>query len=141
MEKENHFNNAYDTLVENQLGSNYNSGTPGDNMGIGGKGMSFKPESMSLLDIVQKYEDDKRQKNPNDPIIAYPLDKIPTDLGEMVVRLASLVTLFKQAAGNPIIKENPKAVKTIKKILKKLSHSGGVIMSIKDDIDDLVVEK
>jgi hypothetical protein len=145
MEKESNFNKLYDILQEElQLGSNYSmyGNTKGDALGVGNKGLNFSPERTSLLDVVDSLEKEKSKTKADNPVMAYPLQsKITEDLSEVVVKLSELVTKFSHAGGNPIIKENPKAVKTVKRIVKKLSHAGGVVMSLKEDIDDLVVDK
>ena len=145
MEKESNFNKLYDILQEElQLGSNYSmyGNTKGDAMGVGNKGMNFAAAKVSLLDIVDTLDKEKRDSKVDNPVMAYPLqNRIPEDLSDVVEKLTELVSKFSHAGGNPIIKENPAGLKTIKKIVKKLAHAGGVVISIKDDIDDLVVEK
>lgn len=75
-------------------------------------------------------------------MIGYPLqNKIPEDLSEIVGTLASITGRFRQAGSNPIIKENPKALAAVKRIIKKLKRTGAIMISLRHDLDDLVVEK
>lgn len=145
MQTKNKFNDLYETLQES-LGSNssmtMHSAENGGGLNVGGKGMQVAPSKMTMLDIIAGIEHDMRKKHPNAPVIGYPLqNKIPEDLGDAVVMLADVTGRFRQAGLNPIIKENPKALAAVKRILKKLKRSGAIILSIKHDLDDLVVEK
>ena len=145
MQTKNKFNNLYETLQES-LGSNYSmtthSAENGGGLNVGGKGMQVAPEKMTMLDIIAGIERDMRKKHPDAPVIGYPLQNtIPEDLGDAVVMLADITGRFKHAGLNPIIKENPKALAAVKRILKKLKRSGAIMLSIKHDLDDLVVEK
>lgn len=145
MQTKNKFNNLYETIQES-LGSNYSmtthSAENGGGMNVGGKGMQMAPSKMTMLDIIAGIEQDMRKKNPNAPVIGYPLQNtIPEDLGDVVVMLADITGRFKQAGLNPVIKNNPKALAAVKRIFKKLKRSGAIMLSIKHDLDDLVVEK
>jgi hypothetical protein len=148
--KENQFNKLYRIFAEDaSISSNFSmqgggAGRSAGGVGYppGGGGIEMNPTKVSLLDIVAEYEKEKRKKNPSNPIIGYPLqNKLPEDIGEIFVKISEIASRFKVFCDNPIIKENPKALKTGKKMLKKLAHAGGAIMSLKDDLDDLIVEK
>lgn len=144
MQKKNKFNNLYETLQES-LGSNYSmtthSAENGGGLNTGGKGMQMAPTKMTMLDIIAGIEQDMRKKHPDSPVIGYPLQNtIPEDLGDIVVMLAEITGRFKQAGGNPVIKGNPKALAAVKRVLKKLKRTGAIMMSLKNDLDDLVVE-
>lgn len=145
MQTKNKFNSLYETIQES-LGSNYSmttrSAENGGGLNVGGKGMQMAPTRMTMLDIIAGIEQDMRKKHPNAPVIGYPLqNKIPEDLSELVLKLADITGRFKQAGHSPIIKGNPKALKAVKTIIKKLRRSGAIMMSLKHDLDDLVVEK
>ena len=138
MEKENKFNKTYDTLHENALGSNFQSN---DALGVGGKGMTVHPQQVSFLDIIAGIERDRRKRRPDLPVIGYPLqNRIPDDLADVVDKLSSVTARFAQAKNNPVLKDNKKASKAVNKILKKLITTGKILISLKVDLDDLVVE-
>lgn len=139
MEKENKFNNMYDTILENALGSSY--GNSNDALGVGGKGMTVHPQQVSFLDIIAGIERDRRKRRPDLPVIGYPLqNRIPDDLAEVVDKLSGITARFAQAHKNPVLKDNEKASKAVKTILKKLVKTGKILLSLKNDLDDLVVE-
>jgi len=147
MQEKNKFNLAYTEVIQEyaNVGSggmtNLRSGENGGGLNVGGKGMNMGPNQVTLLDILADIEKQKRKKNPDTPIIAYPLqNNIPDDLAELVAGMADITALFVQASHSPVIKEHEKGRKAIKKIVKKLKHAGDVVMSIKHNLDDLVVE-
>jgi len=143
MQTKNKFNNTYETIQES-LGSSMttHSAENGGGLNVGGKGMQMAPTKMTMLDIIAGIEQDMRKKHPDAPVIGYPLqNKIPEDLSEIVGTLADITGRFKQAGSNPIIKENPKALAAVKRIVKKLKRTGAIMISLRHDLDDLVVEK
>lgn len=144
MQTKNKFNKLYQNINES-LGSNYSMGSHsaenGGGLNVGGKGMNAKPERVSMLDIIAGIEREKKNRNPDMPVIGYPLqNKIPEDLSEIVRMLAEIAGKFKQASDNPVIKGNEKALKASLRILNKLKKSGAIMISLKHDLDDLVVE-
>lgn len=141
MTKKNKFNKQYDNIQESlTLGSNP-SFENGGGLNVGGKGMNMGPEQISFLDIIAGIAKEKRKRQPDSPIIGYPLqNKIPDELADVVEKLSNVAGKFKQAGQNPVIRDNEKANKAVKRILKKLARSGGILMSLKNDLDDLVVE-
>lgn len=141
MTSKNKFNKQYESIQESlTLGSNP-SFENGGGLNVGGKGMSMGPEQISFLDIIAGIAKEKRKRQPDSPIIGYPLqNKIPDDLADVVGKLADVTGKFKQAGQNPVIRDNEKARKAVARILKKLKRSGGILMSLKKDLDDLVVE-
>lgn len=147
MQQKNKFNTAYDKIIQEspQLGggtmSNLRSAENGGGLNVGGKGMNMGPEAVSLLDILAQIEREKRKQRPESPIIAYPLqNKIPEDLAELVERAADIAGMFVQARKSPVFKNHEKGDKAAKNAIKKLKHVGAVLMSLRDDLDDLVVE-
>ena len=144
MQTKNKFNKLYQNINES-LGSNYSMGSHsaenGGGLNVGGKGMNAKPERVSMLDIIAGIEREKKNRDTSAPVIGYPLqNKIPEDLSEIVRMLAEIAGKFKQASDNPVIKGNEKAYKAAIRILKKLKKSGAIMISLKHDLDDLVVE-
>lgn len=142
MQRKNKFNKAFDKIINETLtlGSNP-SFEHGGGLNVGGKGMNMGPEQVSFLDIIAGIAKEKRKRNPGDPIIGYPLqNKIPDEIADVIEKLANVTGKFKQATGNPVIRDNEKAMNTCKKITKKLRRSGAILMSIREDLDDLVVE-
>jgi len=141
MTKKNKFNKQLENIQESlTLGSNA-SFEHGGGMNVGGKGMSMGPEQISFLDIIAGIAKEKRRRKPDDPIIGYPLqNKIPDDLADVVEKLSNVTGKFYQAGRNPVIRDNKKAHDAVVRIIKKLKKSGGILMSLKKDLDDLVVE-
>lgn len=144
MQTKNKFNELYQNINES-LGSNYSmtthSAENGGGLNVGGKGMNATPERVSMLDIIAGIERERKNRNPQAPVIGYPLqNKIPEDLSEVVRMLAELAGKFKHASDNPVIKGNEKAYKAAIRIMKKLKKSGAIMISLKHDLDDLVVE-
>lgn len=141
MTNKNKFNKQVDNIQESlTLGSNP-SFENGGGLNVGGKGMNMGPEQISFLDIIAGIAKEKRRRQPDSPVIGYPLqNKIPEELADVVEKLATVTGKFRQAGGNPVIKGNKKAHDAVKRITKKLKRSGGILMSIKKDLDDLVVE-
>lgn len=141
MTKKNKFNKQVDNIQESlTLGSNP-SFENGGGLNVGGKGMRMGPEQISFLDIIAGIAKEKRKRQPDSPIIGYPLQNhIPDELADVVEKLSNVTGKFYQAGKNPVIKDNKKAHDAVIRILKKLKKSGGILMSLKKDLDDLVVE-
>ena len=85
MTKKNKFNKQYDNIQESlTLGSNP-SFENGGGLNVGGKGMNMGPEQISFLDIIAGIAKEKRKRQPDSPIIGYPLqNKIPDELADVV---------------------------------------------------------
>lgn len=141
MTKKNKFNDQFNNIQESlTLGSNP-SFENGGGLNVGGKGMNMGPEQISFLDIIAGIAKEKRRRKPDSPVIGYPLqNKIPDDLADVIEKMVDITGKFRQACENPVIKDNKKAHDACVRIMKKLKKSGGIMMSIKRDLDDLVVE-
>lgn len=141
MTKKNKFNKQFNSIQESlTLGSNP-SFENGGGLNVGGKGMRMGPEQISFLDVIAGIAKEKRKRQPDSPIIGYPLqNSIPDELADVVEKLSNVTGKFAAAGKNPVIRDNKKAHDAVVRILKKLKNSGGILMSLKRDLDDLVVE-
>lgn len=147
MQQKNKFNKAYLEIIQEapQLGgghmSNLRSAENGGGLNVGGKGMNMGPEAVSLLDILAIIEKERRKQRPESPIISYPLQNmIPEELAEIIGKLADVTGKFVQARKSPVFKNHEKGDEAAKRAIKKLEKCGALLMSLRNDLDDLVVE-
>ena len=128
--------NTFDLLCEDfTLGSN-------NAMGVGDTGMNLKPEKkqitfFDLLDQAQKMKDEKNETTPTGP---YPIQyNVTEDLADAYARLSDAGSKFRQATQNPVISDNPRALKITVKMYKKIKKAQDIIRSFTDDLNDLTI--
>lgn len=138
------FNNFYEEIYESaNLGSSYmmRNGENGYTGGINSSGAEFAPRHLSILDIIadiakQQTKDDSGQ------LMGYPLQNhVPEYLAEIVGKMADVSAIFVQAAKSDLIQKNDKASEATKQIIYKLSKAGSIMLSLKDNLDDLAIDK
>jgi len=146
MQQKNKFNTAYQEILQESptLGggsfSNLRNAENGGGMNVGGMG-GEKQKHVSLLDILSQVEQQRRKQRPDSPIITYPLqNKLPDDVSELVRQVADITGLFVQAKESPVFKANDKGTKACEQAIKKLKKVGAILMSLRDNFDDLVVD-
>ena len=126
---------GFDILLEDaSLGSN-------NAMGVGGSGMNMKPQKVTFMDLFDHYKQQSGDGGKAPPLQPYPTDSGVLDaIADSYVKLQDAKSGFLTAAKNPIIKDNPPALKATGKIYKKLEKAQKIILSLQSDLDDLVID-
>jgi hypothetical protein len=127
----------FDTLLEDTtLGSN-------NAMGVGGTGMSLKPQKVTFMDLFDHY---KKQKADGEEGKAPTLQPYPADSGvleaisDSYVKLQDAKSGMLEVAKNPIVKDNKPALKAAANVYKKLQKAQKIILSLQSDLDGLTID-
>lgn len=131
-------NDKKHTLFEDlQTGSNNYLGTGG---GAGQSAMQLKPGKVTLLDLVKQAQDWENEMGKAPNRLPYPLqDGLSDQLGQLYVDASQVKSKVALSTKFSIIKDNEKAMKSVKKIHKKLSTICEAIKSVASDIDEIGV--
>ena len=128
--------NNFDLLYEDfTLGSN-------NSMGVGDTGMNLKPEKkqITFFDLLDQANKMREEESTAPPITPYPIQyNVTEDLADAYTRLADAASKFRQATKNPVVSDNPKALKTTVKMYKKIKKAQAIIKSFTTDLDNLTV--
>lgn len=126
------------TLFEDlQMGS---SNYMGVGKGAGQTGMVHKPSKVTLLDLLKQAGEWENEMSKAPNRLPYPLqDGLSDQLGELYISTEEIKNKVAQSAKNSIIKDNKTAMKSIKKIHKKLTVMCAAIKDIVSDLDGLGV--
>jgi len=126
------------TIFEDMnIGSNNYLGVGG---GAGQAAMTHKPGKVTLLDLIKQAGDWENEMGKAPNRLPYPLqDGLSDQLGKLYVDTLQVKDKVAQSAKHSIIKDNERAIKTVKKIHKKLSTIAAAIKSVSSDIDGLSV--
>lgn len=120
-----------------QMGSNNYLGV---GKGVGQSGMVHKPAKVTLLDLLKQAGDWENEMTKAPNRLPYPLqDGLSDQLGELYISTEEIKNKVAQSAKNSIIKDNETAMKSIKKIHKKLTVMCAAIKDIVSDLDGLGV--
>lgn len=126
------------TLFEDlQIGSNNFLGI---GKGPGQSAMTHKPGKVTLLDLLSQAKSWEAEMDKAPNRLPYPLqDGLCEQLGELYISVEEIKSKVAQSAKNSIIKDNETAMKSIKKIHKKMSVIGAAIQDVVNDLDGLGV--
>lgn len=108
--------------------------------GQGQSAMQLKPGKITLLDLLKQAKDwdEEMHRAPNR--LPYPLqDGLSDQLGQLFVDASQVMDKVAQSTKNSIIKDNKQAMKSIKKIHRKMSIICQAIKSVAEDLDGLSV--
>jgi hypothetical protein len=120
-----------------QTGSNNYLGVGG---GAGQSAMSLKPGKVTLLDLVKQANEWENEMGKAPNRLPYPLqDGLSDQLGQLYVDAAQVKSKVAQSTKFSIIKDNDKAMNSVKKIHKKLSTICAAIKDVASDIDEISV--
>jgi len=78
-----------------------------------------KPTVMTLFDIVKAYDRLKDSNHKAPVVMPYPTQFLVQDLGALYVKTEEIANALKNAAKNPIIKDNEDAIEATKRALQQ----------------------
>jgi hypothetical protein len=134
MSKENKFQLLYEYATMGD-GSENNKMMQGETRPAG-------PKRMTLMDIVGQFNKSKEDDVSAPHILPSPLSNNHLEaIADLYSKSTALQTDIKQAAKNPIIKDNKKLTKAAVNIYKKLNKIKSIVKDIGSDLDDFSIEK
>ena len=102
--------------------------------------MTLKPGKVTLLDLLKQAQDWENEMGKAPNRLPFPLqDGLSDQLGELYVQATEIKRKVADSAKYSIIKDNESAMKSVKKIHKKLSLIGAAIKDVVKDLDGLGV--
>ena len=101
----------------------------------------FKPTVMTLFDIVKAYDRLKDSNHKAPVVMPYPTQFLVQDLGALYVKAEEIANALKNAAKNPIIKDNEDALEATKRALMQTVVIRKAIKKLARFLDPAAIEE
>jgi len=101
----------------------------------------FKPTVMTLFDIVKAYDRLKDSNHKAPVVMPYPTQFLVQDLGALYVKAEEIANALKNAAKNPIIKDNEDALEATKRALMQTVVIRKAIKKLARFLDTAAIEE
>jgi hypothetical protein len=101
----------------------------------------MKPTVLTIFDIVKSYDAMKGNEIKAPMVMPYPTQFLVQELGELYINATEVAQLIKQAADNPLIRDNKQSMEAAKKALLQTVNIRKSIKQIARHMDSAAIVK